>query len=196
MWSELRSEGGQTYLRSNPTYFYETIFGGADRIARLRRCLTTLTEAGATLLILSNGIEDEIEAALEHIGLRACFALVLGSEAQMQYGTADAGKPALLAMLASGAVATGGAPEVGGAADHVIFIDDDMDNYPGGGSPSERQCWTLTGMAPSADGIVPTLVAWPVVPAEGMSDDAMSRLETLLGAGSGGSLSAPPSPPS
>ena len=67
-------------LRSQPDEFYSLVFGGPARLGRLRACLAALSEAGATMLILSNGIEEEIEAALAHIGVRNRFAAVLGGE--------------------------------------------------------------------------------------------------------------------
>jgi len=193
MWSELRSEAGQQVLKSDPSHFYDLIFGGAARIARLRQCLIALTGAGATLVILSNGIEEEIEAALTHVGLREFFALVLGGESQMRHDTAMAGKPALLAKLALGAVDDCPPPQSGAATvEHVVFIDDDMDNYPEGGLRAERQSWTLDAGSTAA---TPVLIAWPVVPAEGLSAAGMHKLESLLGAEATYATSAPPSPP-
>ena len=117
LWSLLRSNEGQHQLHTSPDAFYELVFGGADRIRRLRACLASLRGAGATLMILSNGFEDEIEAALRHLGLRECFAAVLGAESQTRLGTEQFGKPALLAKLALEQQA-GGEPSLA----HVVFV--------------------------------------------------------------------------
>ena len=180
MWSALRSDDGQAMLRSQPDEFYSLVFGGPARLGRLRACLTALSEAGATMLILSNGIEEEIEAALAHIGVRNRFAAVLGGESQVAFGTDALGKPALIAKLALERMANkadaGQLPLT-----HIILIDDDPDNYPtaeagsskrvltamgssSGAPPAERQSWVMTVRGKQMDD-APLLVAWPVVPA-------------------------------
>ena len=208
MWSALRSDDGQAMLRSQPDEFYSLVFGGPARLGRLRACLAALSEAGATMLILSNGIEEEIEAALAHIGVRNRFAAVLGGESQVAFGTDALGKPALIAKLALERMANkadaGQLPLT-----HIILIDDDPDNYPtaeagsskrvltamgssSGAPPAERQSWVMTVRGKQMDD-APLLVAWPVVPAAGVSAASMARLEKLIGANVGSS--APPSPP-
>ena len=79
MWSELRTPAGQAYLRADRDKFYDIIFGGAARLARLRTCLAALRRAGATLFVLSNGFEEEINSALAHVGLDGHFATVIGA---------------------------------------------------------------------------------------------------------------------
>ena len=71
---------------------------GAARLARLRTCLAALRRAGATLFVLSNGFEEEINSALKHVGLDRHFATVIGAEGQDALGTGS--KPELLAKLA------------------------------------------------------------------------------------------------
>lgn len=204
MWSALRSEDGQAFLKQKPAELYSLVFGGPARLDRLRACLAALSEAGATMLILSNGIEEEIEAALAHIGVRDRFAAVLGGESQVAFGTDALGKPALLAKLGLERKADASQPPL----THILLIDDDPDNYPttdsgssahlmsaiasSGAPPAERQSWALTVRGKAIDD-APLLVAWPVVPAAGLSVGSMARLEKLVGATMG--TSAPPSPP-
>jgi hypothetical protein len=177
---------------------------GAARLKRLGACFSRLRAAGAELVILSNGIESEIEDALTHTGLREHFTEVLGGQAQQIAGTALAGKPSMLARLVLERSANppthvvfGTYPPAlsGTARDRCAFsrpclllcvcvcaraVDDDMDNYPSG-SHQERCCWSFVGTSRAKDpDVTATLVAWPVVPADGISDASMGRLEALL----------------
>ena len=136
-------------LRSQPDEFYSLVFGGPARLGRLRACLAALSEAGATMLILSNGIEEEIEAALAHIGVRNRFAAVLGGESQVAFGTDALGKPALIAKLALERMANkadaGQLPLT-----HIILIDDDPDNYPTAEAGSSKRVLTAMGSSSGA----------------------------------------------
>ena len=145
---------------------------GAARLKRVGACLSRLRTAGAECVILSNGVESEIEAALTHTGLREHFTSVLGGKAQQDAGTALGGKPSMLARLVLERAAN--------PPKHVIFVDDDMDNYPPG-SHVERCCWSLVSTARGqSHEVSASLVAWPVFPAEGISSASMDRLEALL----------------
>lgn len=188
MFFALRSAEGQTELRQDADTFFNKVFGGEARRTRLALHLRRLKTAGATLVILSNGVEAEINAALTSAGLRDFFSAVMGAETQ-NAAAAD-GKPAMLARIVL---------ERGSAApEFLIFLDDDLQNYPGQAfyqyeePPSEGSCWQLQVDAKAlaalsqGKGGAPTkpctMVAWPVVPAAGVSNEAMDRLEALLGA--------------
>ena len=62
--------------------FYTSIFGGSSRLARVDAMLGRLTAAGATLVVLSNGIEEEIGDALGSLGLRSHFSALYGGASQ------------------------------------------------------------------------------------------------------------------
>ena len=206
MWSDLRSGNGQEMLRTSPGPFYDAVFGGKARLARLKACLERLGNAGATHVILSNGFEHEIEAALQHVELRALFTHVLGSETQAQV-ECSGNKPMMLGRLA---IASGDSPP-----SHIVFLDDDANNYPeeaesedaasaqiidpyGADLPAERTAWVLAELSRGGGNTAtlrspPTvLVAWPAPPPEdhsdgdggahggGLSVEAMARLEALI----------------
>ena len=207
LFTELRTETGVARFMAGKAAFLDWIFGGVPRMRKLAACLTALKATGATLVVLSNGVEEEIEMALKHAQIFQCFELVLGAEAQQRCGTATLGKPAMLARLAI---------ERGvKAPSHIVFVDDDLENYPSGpatmdmlGSSAPAQegdCWSLVvddtatvflraggssaprshsaaAAAAAADSPLPStmLIAWPVVPSHGMSEELMSRLVWLL----------------
>ena len=198
MWSLLRSDYGQQQKQQNPDAFYDVVFGGSARLQRLKSCLAALKTKGASLVILSNGIESELEEALRHVQLRDAFSAVLGGESQMRYApettssfSPRSSKPEVLAKLAVGAV-----EGVAAGCAHIVFIDDDMDNYPSSSAatPEERQTWRLAERRQDPPADAPLLVAWPVLPAAGLGVESMARLEALLGASSGQRTA--PAPPS
>ena len=69
----------------------------------------------------------------------------------------------------------------GSAPTHVVFLDDDVDNYPAG-QRMEGSTWALENLSASAREAPPAalMVAWPIVPANGISEAAMARIEALL----------------
>ena len=193
MYYELRSERGLARQRYEPEGFYEWIFGGETRLDLLCDCLLALHTAGATLHVLSNGVEEEIEVALDTVGVRELFTSVMGAKAQQRCGTGGLGKPGMLARLAlSEAMPASPAPSSGSV---ILFLDDDLDNFPevgpGSGSldPQIGSSWTLereagvAGASTEAGSPEPAnarLVAWPVVPARGLSKAALTKLSKLL----------------
>ena len=81
MYSWLRSKEGQQELADDARrFFVERIFGGGRRLSALDQFLARLRVAGATLIVLSNGCEAEIEAALRATRLRRHFSRVYGRE--------------------------------------------------------------------------------------------------------------------
>ena len=81
MFSSLRSkEGQQEFADDARRFFVERIFGGGRRLSALDQFLARLRVAGATLIVLSNGCEAEIEAALRATRLRRHFSRVYGRE--------------------------------------------------------------------------------------------------------------------
>ena len=193
MYYELRSERGLARQRYEPEGFYEWIFGGETRLDLLCDCLLALHTAGATLHVLSNGVEEEIEVALDTVGVRELFTSVMGAKAQQRCGTGGLGKPGMLARLAlSEAMPASPAPSSGSV---ILFLDDDLDNFPevgpGSGSldPQIGSSWTLereagvagaSTVAGSPEPANARLVAWPVVPARGLSKAALTKLSKLL----------------
>ena len=195
MYFALRSPEGQMALSKNADAFFTDVFGGEERRARLALHLRRLTSAGATLAVLSNGVEAEINQALTSAGLAGFFSAVMGAESQNAAGTAN--KPAFLSRLV---IYRGTSAPL-----YLVFLDDDLSNYPGQGifdpkshPPVEGSCWRLDidaasmpapseSSAPKSDDSAPAvprtcLVAWPIIPADGISEAAMDRLEALLGA--------------
>ena len=91
---------------------------------KLEAFLSALGRAGATIVILSNGLGDEIRAALQHVRLYHFFWRVLASEEQAvaaKSAPAAASKASMLSRLAF---------EARGDFTNIIFADDDRDNFP------------------------------------------------------------------
>lgn len=74
MYSSLRSGAGMAQMRQDPHTFYEDIFGGCQRLHDLNIFLGHLKDAGATVYILSHGLEAEIIPALSSTGLAGFFS--------------------------------------------------------------------------------------------------------------------------
>ena len=158
---------------TDPASFYNNeVFGGAERVARLGSFLAKARAAGARTAILSNGLEAEIHAALSSTGLKQHFDHVFGSESQDRAGTHD--KPSFIALQCAAA----GVPPL----THIVFADDDRDNYPEG--PGEVRAatstWLLEADSTLAAALLPPearaslppvpavrLVAWPAGEHEG-----------------------------
>jgi phosphoglycolate phosphatase-like HAD superfamily hydrolase len=156
MFHILRTEEGQDALADDSRSFYTSIFGGSSRLARVDTMLGRLKAAGATLVILSNGIEEEIEGALGSLGLRGHFSALYGGASQMAANVED--KPQFIARLVFSA---------GGRHDHVLFADDDRMNFPPAhAAPAPRDTWHLS-VAGGGEAPPTTLVGWPAGEGEG-----------------------------
>ena len=174
MWKTLRTAEGEAALAASPAAFYTEIFGGAQRLDKCASFLREVRATGTTVAILSNGFEAEIRAALQQTGLAELIDQIYGAESQDEARTED--KPGFVAQLCLTA-ATRGKPYT-----HVLFADDDRDNYPGehGGDVDAGTSWTLeldTSLAaahlpPEARAQLPPLpatrmMAWPAGEGEG-----------------------------
>ena len=80
MHSALRSEAGKAALQKDAAAFYLEVFGGSERLEKLRAFLTGLRGAGATLYVLSNGFESDIDPALDDMDLHDLFDRVIGCD--------------------------------------------------------------------------------------------------------------------
>uniref|UniRef100_A0A7S4M1R4 Calcineurin-like phosphoesterase domain-containing protein n=1 Tax=Prymnesium polylepis TaxID=72548 RepID=A0A7S4M1R4_9EUKA len=194
MFRTLRSAEGVKRLAEDPARFYSEVFGGPERLERLRTFLQALQATGATIAILSNGLYGEIDPALSNVGLRHHFWRVMGGEAQNEARVA--GKAAMLARLCLQAAVADGR----GFAS-VLFIDDDRENFPRCApasvqgmpltvEPARGATWRLAIEEGGGDAASPpacpavTLVGWPTGACEGgggLSTDDMERLARLVG---------------
>ena len=84
MYYQLRSDAGIERYEKSPSEFFLWIFGGAARLKQLNECLSALRAKGATLVVLSNGFEEEITEALTEVDLHQHFSAVLGAESQVE----------------------------------------------------------------------------------------------------------------
>ena len=98
------------------------IFGGADRIISLQRCLHTLKERSYKLRVFSFGSEVEINAALCHIGVDGAFDAVCGSTTWDRLGLQGHGN-AKQEMLNTFFQCELGCSD-------LLFVDDDLGNFP------------------------------------------------------------------
>jgi hypothetical protein len=73
MHTQLQDPQGQAACQRNPGAFYDEIFGGSKRLAMLRSFLTQMRAAGATLYLLSSGLESDIDPALQWAELHELF---------------------------------------------------------------------------------------------------------------------------
>merc|ERR1719473_1192300 len=97
MYTLLRTREGAAARAADPAAFFLQVFGGSERVAKLQAFLRTVRSKGARVCIVSNGLEEEIGAALASAGIAELVDTVRGSESQASAGTAD--KPAYIARL-------------------------------------------------------------------------------------------------
>ena len=92
-------------------------FGGAERVALLRECLSELTERGIVLAICSLNNAFIIRSALEWIGLAHFFQLICDRSDWMRNGS-----------LKSRVIQQTMLPRLGGCEKDTLFVDDDPAN--------------------------------------------------------------------
>ena len=80
MHAALREEAGKAALKKDPAAFYLEVFGGTERLEKLREFLMGLRGAGATVYVLSNGFESEIDPALDDMDLHDYFERIIGCD--------------------------------------------------------------------------------------------------------------------
>jgi len=180
MHQTLRSPDGQRRLNDNLHNFYVgEIFGGAERLGRLRAFLRQLQDTGVTIVLLANGVGKEIEAALLATGLRHCFWKCMVRE-DHQTATEVGSKAEILAQLCL---------QAKGEFAQVLFVDEDRDNFPKlesipGCAPTVPQPGTTWRLAAIGDAHLPfsvvTLVAWPVGKASEGSGIGSSDMDAII----------------
>jgi len=186
MFWKLRTEGWKLREHDRASFYIDVVFGGEERLARLAGMLRAARERGARVVVLSNGIGHEIEEALREARLDELVDQVMGGEVMESAGCGD--KPSAIARLCLHAA------EGGRAVTHVVFADDDRDNYPGAhdGAVGVGDSWALNYswlLPPEECAALPPLpavrmVAWPV--GEGEGDEGglraadLDRLAALL----------------
>jgi len=158
MYTLRRTREGAAARAADSAAFFSKIFGGPERIAKLQAFLRSVRSKGVHVAIVSNGLEEEIGAALASAGIAELVDTVRGSESQASAGTAD--KPAYIARLCA---------ERGDATrdvTHVCFADDDRSNFPAAAAEAAiGDTWRLEAADARVRGT--RLLAWPAGAAEG-----------------------------
>eukprot|EP00966_Prymnesium_polylepis_P007400 170167-Prymnesium_polylepis.1 len=98
MHETLNGDDGQTALHKDPAAFYLEVFGGSERLEKLRAFLTGLRDAGATVYLLSNGYETDLDPALEATDLHDLFDRIIGFDSINAVACVD--KTAMLVQFA------------------------------------------------------------------------------------------------
>ena len=175
MYYALTTPEGRAALQSDADEFYGMIFGGEERIRALRDTFARLADGGATLRVMSFGSEAQIRAALAHLDLARVVEQVHGRASYAERGFfGRAAKQQLLASYLT---------EEGRAWEHVVFVDDDRENYPrsdrAGGDPNDRiqkwDTWHYMGTGVPEHAAHVTLHAYP--PARGKDGGGLDAQE-------------------
>jgi len=155
MHETLNGDDGQTALHKDPAAFYLEVFGGSERLEKLRAFLTGLRDAGATVYLLSNGYETDLDPALEATDLHDLFDRIIGFDSINAVACVDK-----TAMLVQFAVELAGRLPSG--VTQILYADDNRGNFPGEGDTQIGDTWKLAVTSGSQLAVPRVeLVAWP-----------------------------------